>query len=242
MNELCRHAINKFHKSYKCRTFDQDCVALFVILARDYTQKGSIFRELGDFIAHPDEKDRGLVFNSVDAIAEEFDEYIRKGLKLGDRIALKPFYGIGSPEEIFESLKKVFTLANVEVNSLKIASPEFRDFVFCLMFLLSNCKLKFKGVSYPFEVEYEHSVILKVQYRSKEFPNVGSSLGVLRLNNVWINFRGWKGHILKNHIARRMDNGDLAAINYEKDMSLESNLKFTPGVTWPLPPIEGKYA
>jgi hypothetical protein len=211
-------------------------------MSRDYTPKGSIFRELGDFISHPEEKNRGLVLNSVEAIAEDFDAYIKNGSNLEDRLALKPFEGIGTRDEIFSSLKDTFALANLETRSFVLRSPEFRDFIFSLIFLLSNSKLKFRGALYPFEVEYEHSVKLNVKYISQKFPNVGATLGVLSLRNVWIDFCGWESHILKNHIARRLDDGNLAAISYEKDLKTNSNLKFQAGETWPLPPIEGKYA
>lgn len=73
MNCYTKHHINKFHTKYCSRNFVQDDVAFFTLLARDYTPKGSIFKELGDFLAHPDKKDRGIVIDSYNEVIELFD-------------------------------------------------------------------------------------------------------------------------------------------------------------------------
>ena len=87
MNAYCKHKIHQFYESYRHRTFDQDDVALLIVLARGYSDKGSIIRELGDFLAHPDEKDRGIVLRSVQQAADHFEEnyfsYVHDGNKKG---------------------------------------------------------------------------------------------------------------------------------------------------------------
>lgn len=76
MNSYTKHNILKFHQKYLNRKFDQDDVALFIVLARDYMPKNSIFRELGDFLAHPDQKDRGIVLSSFQPVIDFFENNV----------------------------------------------------------------------------------------------------------------------------------------------------------------------
>jgi hypothetical protein len=73
MNEYAKHKLLQTHQSFVDRRFDQDDVALMIVLVRDYTPEDSIFRELGD-LAHPDDKDRGLVLNTVRIAEASFEK------------------------------------------------------------------------------------------------------------------------------------------------------------------------
>jgi hypothetical protein len=110
MNEYCKHKVHQFYLSLEKGSFDQDDVALFIVLIRDYSAKGSILRELGDFLAHPDKKDRGIVLNSVKHAAALFEENCLEYFK---NEVLKPpvFKGIGTLDELVTDIQAILTLS-----------------------------------------------------------------------------------------------------------------------------------
>lgn len=239
MNEYSKHKLVQFHHSFLGRSFDQDDVALFIVLARDYTQKGSIFRELGDFLAHPDAKDRGIVLDSVREAAEAFDRDCRKYRT--DRDFKRPvFKGLGTLEELLAELKTVFKLADVQGHKFGRESASFRDFVFCVVFLLSACKVKLDGHLYELEVEYSHALSLSLRYESRNDPRHFAIMPVVSLLNVWIECPTIPmpmKYPLPNHIARRLTGGALAAISYKDDDATrtKSAEAIGRGKVWPLP-------
>ncbi|MCX7255384.1 MAG: hypothetical protein NTZ64_01250 [Polaromonas sp.] len=241
MNEYCKHKVRQFHASFKERSFDQDDVALLIVLTRDYTKKGSIFRELGDFLAHPSEKDRGLVLNSVKSAASSFEKDCRRYFEEPD---FKPptFKGLGTLEELITDILIIFNLAGFPQDQIKEDDANFRDFVFCIIFLLSTFKIKNETRLFDFKVDYSHSLTLFISYESKNFPRHFATLPVLFLGNVWINCTslfGARQNLLKNHIARRFEEGFLAAIRYEDDLQKKilHSKDFERGNAWPLPEL-----
>lgn len=239
MNEYSKHKLGRFHRSFLERTFDQDDVALFIVLARDYTKKVSIFRELGDFLAHPDSKNRGIVLESVRHAAEAFDRDFRKSRTDKD-FRWPAFTGLGTLEDLLAELKEVFKLAGVQEHRFGKESASFRDFVFCTIFLLGTCKIKLDGKLYKLEVEYSHALSLKLRYENKAHPRHFVVMPVVMLLNVWIDCPTIPmpaAHVLTNHIARRLIGGMLAAISYEDDDADQPKAASTlgKGRVWPLP-------
>ena len=239
MNEYTKHHINLFYKKYCDRTFDQDDLAIFIMLIRDYTPKKSIFRELGDFLAHPDKKDRGIVIESYDKTISMFDQdtlaFFDKPWSVLESI--RPS-GLGLSTEIYNDLSCVFALNDLTCESNNINDLPFRDLIFCLIFLLSNFKLKINGKLHEMTVDYGHSISLTVAYESKTHQRNFVELPVIFLPNVhtqsiYINFH----QQLKNHIARRFNNGLLAAIPYEIDTDslCESMYELKVDTVWYLP-------
>lgn len=241
MNEYCKHKVFQFHKSFKERSFDQDDVALLIVLTRDYTKKGSIFRELGDFLAHPNEKDRGLVLNSVKSAAASFEKECRRYFEDPD---FKPptVKGLGKLEELIEDILAIFNLAGLSKLSIGRDDSNFRDFVFCIIFLLSSFKVKHETRLFDFKVDYSHGLTLYISYESTMFPGHFATLPILFLGNVWISCStlfGSSRNALKNHIARRFEEGVLAAVAYEDDVAkqLLNGKDFARGTVWPLPEL-----
>lgn len=221
------------------RQFDQDDVALFLIITRDYASKGSIIRELGDFLAHPDTKDRGIVLNSVKEAAIDFEENCKHHFKEKD---FQPpiFKGLGTLEEIATDLTAIFSRADIQPQPIARHDNNFRDFVFCIMFLLSTFKIKHEMRFFEFIIKYSHSLSLTISYESKNYPKKFIILGVISLENVWTTcptlFRPTE-YKLKEHIARRFEDGFLAAIPFKDDHN-KKTLKvkdFERGKIWPLP-------
>lgn len=103
MNAYIEHSMLKFYEKYKDRTFDQDDVAFFIVVCRDYSPKNSIFRELGDFLAHPSLKDRGMTINNFKPAVQYFEENTDAMLD-GERSNMQAPIGIGILKDIQFSL------------------------------------------------------------------------------------------------------------------------------------------
>ena len=239
MNAYCRHKVHQFYESYQNRSFDQDDVALFTVLTRDYSDQRSIMRELGDFLAHPDEKNRGIVLESVKQAAAHFEENC---LAYFHDQALEPpvFKGLGTREELRKELKKIFTASGILVDNIGIEDEQFRDFIFCIIFLLSSFRLKLGARLFDLSVEYARGLTLYISYESLNVPRCFISMPVLFLGNVWIentSLLGGSKFALVNHIARRFEEGFLGAIAYEDDRAKKPlhAACFERGKVWPLP-------
>ena len=238
MNSYTKHHIEKFYYKYKNREFCQDDVTLLLVLARDYTKKNSIFRELGDFLAHPDKKTRGLVIDSFKKVIDFFEENAEFVMD-GGEIGIKRPVGLGALEEIQESLSEIFQMVECSAITKDKNDLSFRDFVFCLILLLSNFKLQINSKLVEMKANYSNSLSLTISYESTELERNYLTLNVLFLNAVWITNSGSHTENINEHIVRRFSNGLLGAIPYELDTSeLPSDMRdIERGKVWPLPDL-----
>lgn len=243
MNSLCKHHIDRFYQQYKSRAFDQDDVALFLVLVRDYTNANTIFRELGDFLAHPKCKEKGLVLKDFEPIVDFFEENIDEIFTDLD-IKNPPYKGLGTLDEIVRDLTNTLKIAGLKVSLINKQDLAFRDFVFCLVFLLNNFKLKIDKRLFQMEVSYGHSLELKIEYESKKRKNNFASLSIITLGNVWTSNVSNTKFKPTEYIARRFNNGLLGAIPYSLDsLSLSSDMGSLPKNTvFPLPEFVRKPA
>lgn len=235
MNSYTKHHIHKFFDKYLEREFDQDDVALFIVLVRDYTPKPSIFRELGDFLAHPEQKDCGVVINNFKPVTSYFERKTEHVMD-GGKIPMKRPSGLGVLEDVQQSLGAIFKEVEISGFVNDKNDPSFRDFIFCLIFLLSNFRLKIKNQLVDMKVKFGNSLSLSVSYESSKFERNYISLTVLWLNAVWVTCPSGFNEELKGYIARRFSNGLLGAIPYEADTnSLSTNMEDIPqNQIWPL--------
>lgn len=238
MNSYTKHQISRFYDKYISRQFDQDDVSLLIVLVRDYMKPGSIFRELGDFLAHPSAKDRGLVIESFLPFVDYFEKYNNIDVYLdGDNVKMGPT-GLGMHEEIHSSLSDLFALIDINYLAKNRHSNPFRDFVFCLIFLLGNFKIQLNNKLHDLNIEYGHSLSLNVLYANSKNLNHRILLPVLFLGNVWISCSDlFYKRKLKDHIVRRFNNGNLAAIASDQDIQdLNTDMaSFKRGEIWPSP-------
>lgn len=219
MNKYSKHQFVRFYQLFKARAFDQDDVAFFLVTARDYSSAQGVFRELGDFLAHPKEKDRGIVFGQVTKIAPLYEEYLRRDHNVPpSRVDDPPFDGL-SRKDIAQELHGLFLQAGLESEPIGENAPEFRDFLFCLIFLLAPFQLNVGGNSRSFQVEYGHSIKLSVLYESSFRPRNFVVLSVLFLPNVNLRWTLDGSRKLFGFIARRHKLGCLAAISFENDLA-----------------------
>jgi hypothetical protein len=243
MNTYAKHTIQRFHLAYTSRLFDQDDVALLLVLARDYAPKGTVLRELGDFLAHPQEKTKGIALSCVETLATYFEEHFRRGRS--DRETNRPtFKGLATDEELRTALEFMFELSGLPRPRIRREDNEFREFVFCVICLLGTCKVKYDGRTFPLSIEYSHSFSLQIHYESRSRARHFAVLPLLQIHNVWIGcptLLGGVKYALRDHVARRFAGGLLAAIPFELDNTLIANREataFAPGSIWPIPEIE----
>ncbi|MBU2892852.1 hypothetical protein KO495_05885 [Colwellia sp. D2M02] len=236
MNLYTKHHIQRFFQKYNERSFCQDDVALFIVLIRDYTPKNTVFRELGDFLAHPDKKTKGLVIDSFQPIADFFDDNTESVMS-GIDINIERPSGIRVLEDIQTNLNNIFKKVNLSFNIKDKNDLPFRDFIFCIIFLLGNFRLKINKKVLDLKISYGNSLALSISYESSTVKRNFITLNVLFLNTVWITNCGDYSKDLKDHIARRFSNGCLGAIHYSQDVSdLSTDMSsFPKGEVWPLP-------
>lgn len=235
MNPNTLHAIHNFYSKFSSRTFDQDDVALFITSIRDYSISKGILREIGDFLAHPEYKDRGLSITNFTAILDFFDENTLESFNDVD-IETPSYSSIGSLDEIIKELISIFGLANIQARIKDKNNLSIRDFMFCIIFLLNGYKLQFRKQLFRLSVCYGHSLELFVKYESKKHKNYFAKLIVLFLGNICVTNSSHSTKELPNHIARRFNNGLLVAISHENDRKINSKEidDYPQSELWPL--------
>jgi hypothetical protein len=251
MNEYCKHTINRFYDLFVSRQFDQDDIALLFVVARDYFDKGEVVRELGDFIAHPKLKTQGIVFNNIKGkVIPQFDKFLDKYKRGNVDITKLPAIDVlCSDELLIEQLLKIFKLANIAPENISREDDNFREFVFCLVFLLSNYKLLINNDALEMSAIYSHSLVLRVSVESSKKSRTFAQIPVLQVHNVWIDCPTIPmpaEHTLTQHIVRRFDDGCqgyVAAISFNDDQGqkIYKSKDFKRGQCWPLP-VRAKYS
>ena len=236
MNAYTEYQIKNFYEKYKDQTFDQDDIALFITASRDDTNHGSIFKELGDFIAHPNLKDRGMAIKNLKPAIKYFEENTGD-MPGGKRPTIEVPFSIGFNNEILDELYSVFGMVGIYPLSRNIHSPSFRDFIFCLIFLLGNFKLKLNKKTCPLVVTFSGALSLTVFYPSNKYPKYLAEFTLVFLGNVYTGgLPSFYKKKLDGHIARRLFDGSLAAIPYEfdKECYLLGEEPFPRGIGLPL--------
>lgn len=76
--------------------------------------------------------------------------------------------GLGLLEDVQDSLFSVFKLVDLELPIMGRNEESFRDFIFCLIFILGSCKLKIKDKKYNLCITYGHSLQLNISYESSK--------------------------------------------------------------------------
>ncbi|MCG3881208.1 hypothetical protein [Psychrobacter sp. Ps3] len=236
MNAYTEYQIKNFYEKYESQTFDQDDVSLFITASRDDTNRGSIFRELGDFIAHPNLKTHGLSIKNLKPALKYFEENTDDMLD-GKRPTIEVPFSIGFNNEILDELYSVFGMVEIYPSSRHIHSPSFREFMFCLIFLLGNFKLELNKKTCPLVVTFSGALSLTVLYPSDKYPKYLAEFTLAFLGNVYTGgLPSFYKKKLDGHIVRRLFDGSLAAIPYEfdKDCYLIGEEPFPKGVGLPL--------
>lgn len=217
MNTYTEYQIKNFYKKYESQTFDQDDIALFITASRDDTNHGSIFKELGDFIAHPNLKTKGMAIKKLIPAMKYFEENTDEMLD-GKRPTIEVPFAIGFNDEVLDELHSVFRMVGIDSFSKNIHSQSFREFIFCLIFLLGNFKLKLNKKTCPLVVTFSGALSLTVLYPSDKYSKYFAEFTLAFLGNVYTGgLPSFYKQKLDAHIVRRLFDGSLAAIPYEFD-------------------------
>jgi hypothetical protein len=215
MMAYCKHVITRFAESLANSTFDQDSVAHFIVMARDYSAKRGVIRELGDFLAHPTGRNTGLVFVALEKSAVIFESFLLAPRVDRDAAHLRVPYDPMDKKVLHEELLGIFTQAGVVCN-VQIKSSAFEDFVACVIFLLQYCQVTVNGVATKFELHYGHGLSLNAMYESKKFNRNFAKIPLLYVHNINRSYTG-PDHELNHFVARRFEDGRLIAISYADD-------------------------
>lgn len=216
MMSYCAHVVSRFSRHLQERTFDQDDVALFILMTRDYCQKGSALRELGDFLAHPKARDRGLVFSALEASAKIFEEFLEADrispYQLIPKIDFKPL----ERKSILQDIKTAFKVAGIDVK-IEVTEKSFDELISCIILLIQNCAVDINGQRACFDLKYGHGIYLSAIYVSEKFPAQNALFPLLSVGNINKSFLHPAQKIDK-YIARRIKDGRLIALPYSVDV------------------------
>ncbi|EGR0111317.1 hypothetical protein ACTNRH_004333 [Vibrio vulnificus] len=145
-----KNSIESFLRKFEQREFDQQDVKLFFVDVRDYSEKSSFAREIGDFIAHPDLKTTGQYFSKLKSIRNQLKAMHERFLQKGTMPKLNAFY---SEEEIFECLNNTICSLGFEFDlTHERYDVQRKDFIFCLVGILSTASIKVGQCEAPFLV------------------------------------------------------------------------------------------
>lgn len=223
MNSLVQHRIKKFIKKYEARSFDQDDVMLLLIDIRDASKTNSLSRELGDYFAHPHERDRGLTWKILDdeykVTQESFDDVICGKNNIQPKILCDEI-------EIIKSVGDSLKLSGIasDVFGKTIYEKSTRDFMLCLVGLLSSFSLKVGGLVHPLKLCLSNrgpflSIMASIKV-VKEDKTISINWNILntscRVQEECLKELFPWGN-LSYFVARRMDDGELAMCRLETD-------------------------
>ena len=223
MNELVKHRIESFIIKYDARLFDQDDVYLLLIDLRDSTKKDSLARELGDFLAHPHERDKGLTWEVLNRtykdVLNSFED-IFSG-KAASRASL-----LCTELDIIGSVCEGIKSAGIHPGALEkpLNDSRAKDFMLCVVGLLSSCIIKVGDRCFPLSLELgrdgRHLCVFANIKVEKLARTINMAWPILRtscrVNDACLTeFFPW-GQV-KYFVARRQGDGSLKICKLETD-------------------------
>lgn len=215
MMAYCAHVISRFSRQLIERSFDQDDVALFILMARDYLDEGGPLRELGHFLAHPKERDRGLVFKALELSAKRFEEYMEADrLNPGEQAPCIDFHPIDK-KLLLADVRLVFAQAGLP-GEIEIPPLAVEELIACVILIIQKCGLLINGQRAWFELRYGHGLHLSALYPSKLRQSYRALFPLLSVGNINRRYTGLDGEI-EGYVARRNKTGLLVGVQYSVD-------------------------
>ncbi|MGB6329566.1 MAG: hypothetical protein WBF48_11620 [Halarcobacter sp.] len=223
MNSYCKYILEDFYEMFSTRKFEQKDVVNFIMIIRDYQKQNSILRELGDFIAHIKEKDRGESINLIKENSIFFTQYIDKDFYEDNPASL--FFNLLETKKLARELNIIFKEQALEEDINKSEEPNcfieqltqsFKEFVFCIIMFLSSCKIKL--LSKEFSIKVKYGGVIKAYIDFEDMNSFGIAIGtavpILGLRNSRSN--KYKEDDIGEFYAKRFSDGILAAVSYKK--------------------------
>jgi hypothetical protein len=224
MNKLVLHRIKLFMKKYSGNIFDQDDVMTLLVDLRDTSAKNSIARELGDFLAHPHLRDQGLSWKLLNKTYNDIQDKFRNIIDGSESLA---FLDVLCTEmEIIESISLAVESTGINSGFMKKPTNDQRakDFILCVVGLLSSCTLKITDNYLPLILGLGRGGSHLVVSANVEVKQDGKNLAVCwpilstscRISNEDIvKLHPWGE--LENFVARRDSNNVMVLRRLETD-------------------------
>lgn len=186
MKDSIKSNISRMSNLLCSGTFTSDQVKLIYVDLRDYSVKGSITREIGDYIAHPKGKDRGITHDCIRFQYEEFnklrDFLSGRGNNGSATIKVKPaFNGPEIVDDLITQMGKV---------GIKITLPSdlYAAMELCIISILQDAEIIIdKSLKYQCQVGFDDGVInLNVPYNIK-IGNIMSTFVAAVIQGIYYN-------------------------------------------------------
>jgi hypothetical protein len=180
------------------------------------------------------------VWDAINKAMQEFDAFLNKQYQARHHSTeeLPVFNQLNFVRNIIDDLEHAFNLCLERRVKINESDRSFREFIFCIIFLLGNFKIQYGTTLLSLIVRYAQSVTLEARVMSAIYHNHFALLPIITLPNVWRSYFGnWAGDgvILKGYIARRLQEGHLAATPCSKDVGAQRHSvnEFQPRELWP---------
>ena len=133
MNRLVRHSITQAIEAIRADRCDQFVVKSLLIDLREQSPSGSILREIGHFIAHPEARDRGLNHENIGRMASEMKVAFEQG---GSFTVAPTFDGA----QIILDLSNVLVEAGFGVQAKDVIQAKGDEVILCILALLQGAR------------------------------------------------------------------------------------------------------
>lgn len=179
MNESIKYSVRHALTEVGANSHSIHTVKSILVDLRDYSPNGSIIRELGDFLAHPEEKDRGIAHSNI---TEAFDGLIRffraaRGLpvKGGSRFCVRPpFTDIEIMKDLFSLIAELGIASSSSTLMHKVREQQ-ESVSACILCLLQGARFKIRSHKIPASICFISS---HVHPLSKEYAPMNNNLGL----------------------------------------------------------------
>ena len=137
MKRINTNRIERLIQKVYSGTFDSsDIGVLFIWLRPIFVDNDSLF-DLSNFVAHNDERDRGISFDHVHAFVNNFIEVSEKG---GTIHGLQPVF---SKEKVISGLEEILDALGLEIDKDKIENQS-NKIIDCLLELMEETEFHFE--------------------------------------------------------------------------------------------------
>lgn len=119
--------------------FDQELISSLLICLRTRLPNNTLAREVADFIAHPELKDRGQVYDQVNKILQfALSKYNKKMNRLSEQVTIEePFHLNAVTSKLEETL---ISISNIL--SISHSKTTFEHIQACILLLLHGSRIK----------------------------------------------------------------------------------------------------
>lgn len=174
--------------------FNEHSVRSLILDVRSFAPRNSLLREIGDFFAHPEKRDRGIIHARVLGTSVDLKRYfdILRGRTHGDRTEVEI-------RLCFKAEEVVDSLCSILVRSGLVIAPDQRlmhlfakrsELALCIMVLLQGAVFEIdalRATSFLAE-SHDHTVALMIVFRGEDLgakEGIGIGFPVIQSDYPW---------------------------------------------------------